>query len=646
MVKKYIICDGNFMLAKIKKIIFNRYFLMSAVVLVAIISAWYFTRTHSLFGTISNDDQFYYDDIAMNILDGRGIFATWDLWIYACMRVPFYPLLLSLIYLFFGHSFLAAEIFQFILGIFTCLFVYLIVERIFNKIIAFFTAIIVGIYPIYLAFNLQLMRESSFIFLFVVFSYLILKTLDNPVWKNFILSGLLFGLMVLNRPTIFFALPLILSWLLIIFRKNRKLFFPLSIGLGLIPALMIGGWLIRGQIVAGAPSMEYPGTLNMWAYATNHSKEYERDNMTVNPEILWDKPYASEGERVKRLTNESLQGIFRNPVGLIKKGTHNLFTMHCFSGTCSTLWEPFLMILGFIGLSFGLILLPITTIYFLICILAVVVPSAIFGGSGTSRFRNPLDWIYIMYALFFIYVLGKSLINRRSLMNLISNKEFGQIKQNENNILKHARRLIILIVVATIVFGLLKIGYNNVFCKNTYLSGISNQEAEEILAKNKFLINRSLKNWESFENIKNYIFGHQMNLDDYRGTLINWTGIIRNPAYIGANQKMNNMIVLRADNIHSFESTFFNFIITSNTCSLGGGNFYAIFPGRLPENFKDKYVAVLGQLKQNNTPADRFGIHVIAIVLIDKQGQLDFNQLVFAENITQLQKQSDFYKNK
>lgn len=632
------------MFKKIKALISNRCFLIFLIMLIGAAASWQFISSNSLFSLVSSD-QGQYDDIAINLLEGRGFFWSSDLWAWATERPPAYPLFLALIYSFFGHDFITVKIIQFILSIFIGVFVYLIAERVFNKAVAFFAAAFISIYPTYLSFNLSLIRETLFILSLVIFSYLVILSLEKPAWKIFILAGLVYGLMALNRPVIIAAMPLYLLWLAFIFRKNKKIILRAIIGIGLVASIILGSWLARNYIRSGAPVLEYVGLTNVWSYNTGHAKQYGAETANINPEILWSNPYATEGARANKLSREAAAGIFKNPAQFLRRGARNIITMHCLKGTCYRGWEPVLLIFGFIGLFIGLIFMPVITAGFLATIAAIILPSAIFGGDD-SRFRTPIDWIYVMYIFFAVFVLFKSLSKREEFFNSVKKYVSSAAVLNICKIFKYSAAVIVLIVAAFTVFGLGKIGYANVFCRNIFLSNFSSQKAEEILEFGPFRINSKTNNWAPFDDIKKYLFEHQMNLGNFNYKLINWTGIVRNPKYFNAGEPTDSYLLadLR-DEAYKFRLTVFNFVINADSCSPPMGNFYAIMPGFMPKEFLDQKAVIVGQLKQNDTVVNRLGIHVLAVVPLDGGGNPDFGKTVFAEDIKNLQKgDMDFYR--
>ncbi|KKR49059.1 MAG: Oligosaccharyl transferase STT3 subunit [Candidatus Magasanikbacteria bacterium GW2011_GWC2_40_17] len=624
----------------IKKIIANRYILLGLVLFIAIVSFYFFIIKHPLNNPVFSD-QGQYDDLAINLLEGRGFSTTWELRNWIAFRPPIYPVFLSIIYSFFGHNYLSVKIIQFLLSIFSVLLVYLIAEKIFNKAVGFFSALFISIYPIYLSFNLYLIRESLFIFLLLVFSYFLINAISDPSWRNFILSGIFFGFLVLTRSTVIFALPMYLIWFLFFFYKEKKMILKVCFGFGLVAVFIISIWLVRGQILSGAPNFEYTGSEHAWVFATGRSENLYKDLTGTFRDILLNNSDKSEGSLVKKLSQETLSGILSNPVPFFKTGLHNLFIMHCLSGTCTTLWEPFFVILGFIGLFVGLIFLPRITIFFLIPIVSINFMSAFFGGND-SRFRAPADWIYAMYIVGAFFLFFQSVFGKNGLKEFVLNKLFfGERREIISKRFKIIISFLVIIPTFLVLIGVSRIVKANIFCDNIYLNNISQQKAEEVLNSENFLFKKNKNNWAPFAEIKKYLFENNFNLGKYDKSLISWTGTIRNPIYGEAGKSLDVVIT---NNFDPFKFTAFNFVINSSSCGSNDGNLYGFFPGILSQDFKDKNFIVVGQLKESDSSLDHLNINVIYLIPLDRKGQPKMDQILLANDAVDLNKSKEFYE--
>ena len=104
------------------------FIIVIAIFIIAIIVRILFIQqiTHSPLTYFSIDDEYYNVwalEISKGNIIGKEIFYG----------LPFYPYLLGLIYFLFGHSILIARIFQIVLGSVSCVLLYFIGKKVFDK---------------------------------------------------------------------------------------------------------------------------------------------------------------------------------------------------------------------------------------------------------------------------------------------------------------------------------------------------------------------------------------------------------------------------------------------------------------------------------------------------------------------------------
>ncbi|MDO9464964.1 MAG: glycosyltransferase family 39 protein [bacterium] len=148
-----------------------------------------------------------------DILGGKGIYS----------QSPLYPYFLALIYSLFGHSSVMARIFQMIMGAGTCVLLYLIGSRIFNRTVGVISGIICSLYGVLIFYEGELLRVTVTVFLTVllVFSIVCLsKSKKAVIW---LIPGIVLGLLILCRPNNIILVLFILIWLVYVTLKNKKL---------------------------------------------------------------------------------------------------------------------------------------------------------------------------------------------------------------------------------------------------------------------------------------------------------------------------------------------------------------------------------------------------------------------------------------
>ena len=183
-----------------------------------------------------------YDDYALNLLGGFGFSAN-------IKRPPLYPLLLTFIYFFFGHNFLAVRIVQAILDAITCVLVYLLGKKIFqNKKTAFFGASLAVVNPSLIASTSYILTETLTAFLLTSSMFILVKAWEEKRKRDWTVSGILLGLSTLTRPVtllfpLFFGVKL--------FCSSKKKFAPaLFISLFCLGMVLpISPWTVRNAIV-------------------------------------------------------------------------------------------------------------------------------------------------------------------------------------------------------------------------------------------------------------------------------------------------------------------------------------------------------------------------------------------------------------
>jgi hypothetical protein len=164
-------------------------------------------------------------------------------------RPPVYPMFIAFIYAIFGiNNFLAVYIFQSLISILTCFYIYTFSKKIFNEKAALFALIWSGFYIFYLKYVRELLRETWIFFLFIAFLYYIYLFLTEEIKKtrNLWLSSLFYFLLIHMDPRYLFYLPFLILPFIIYqpFRKGIKKYVTF---LGLSVLLLIP-WTVRNYL--------------------------------------------------------------------------------------------------------------------------------------------------------------------------------------------------------------------------------------------------------------------------------------------------------------------------------------------------------------------------------------------------------------
>jgi 4-amino-4-deoxy-L-arabinose transferase-like glycosyltransferase len=166
-------------------------------------------------------DAWRYDTQARNVVSGYGLSES--------PPEPFpqfygYPLLLAFFYTVFGHSWQAVYLLQALFGALTCVFVSLIAYHSFDRsrYIALAAMLLAAFFPPFIFYSGQLLTETFATFILSLFTYLFILALRVPHKRAVLLSGMLFGLMVLFRLQFFYLVVFVLATAVIVLWPSRK----------------------------------------------------------------------------------------------------------------------------------------------------------------------------------------------------------------------------------------------------------------------------------------------------------------------------------------------------------------------------------------------------------------------------------------
>lgn len=133
-----------------------------------------------------------------------------------------------------------------VFGILSLAFSFLVIKKIVNSKIAFYSAIFLAFIPIFIDYSVLSYVESMLVFFVVLSVYFLIN-------DKIVLSGIAAGLSVLTKYNGLFILPVLIYILYRKFGKNRKLFYKNSIIIILVSLLIASPWLIRNWILLGNP---------------------------------------------------------------------------------------------------------------------------------------------------------------------------------------------------------------------------------------------------------------------------------------------------------------------------------------------------------------------------------------------------------
>lgn len=250
----------------------------------------YIELHEGLSGPLLPFDSTEYNNMALNILDGKGF--VWsqppflpgkpgygssiskifndNFYNYpTAFRQPGYPLFLAGMHLLFNDKayLIAVRVLECIIGGLTCIIAYYIGKVCFNRWVGISSAIASAIYP-FLIVHDTFMVETIYLFLIAVAVLFLLKASNHWNYKYFILSGLFFGLCALFKAPLLLFPFFIFVWLFFYGKKNYKKGMVGFLLLILTFVCVISPWVIRNKIVM--EKLTFQNGTSLWLYATNN----------------------------------------------------------------------------------------------------------------------------------------------------------------------------------------------------------------------------------------------------------------------------------------------------------------------------------------------------------------------------------------
>lgn len=182
------------------------------------------------------------------------------------LRVPGYPVFLSLFYLLFGEGPCWPIVGQLLLGALTCLLTYRLASRLFSAKAGMIAGLLLSFDLLSINFNNLLLSETLFTFLLLLGLYFLWRGLERHSISDLLLASVSIALTPLCRTVglyFFVALALLVffhrGWDLA-HRLGRVLIFVL------FPLLAISAWSYRNYRAADFPGFSLSGNYNLLFY--------------------------------------------------------------------------------------------------------------------------------------------------------------------------------------------------------------------------------------------------------------------------------------------------------------------------------------------------------------------------------------------
>ncbi len=162
-------------------------------------------------------DPLYHDIWAQNIAGGNWIGGK------IFFRAPFYAYFLAVVYKIFGHNYIIPRLIQHLVGSFSCVLVYFLARRLFNRKVAIAAGLIAATYGMLFYFENELLLDSFLVFFDLLLILFLLKTKSNPKLSSWLLCGIILGFSAITRPNVLIFIPFVWVWIFLLFMKERRL---------------------------------------------------------------------------------------------------------------------------------------------------------------------------------------------------------------------------------------------------------------------------------------------------------------------------------------------------------------------------------------------------------------------------------------
>jgi tetratricopeptide (TPR) repeat protein len=411
--------------------------------IVRLIYLWQ-VRSCPLFDTPVGDAG-WHDTWARSLLEGG--------WRYSGVffRAPLYPYFLAVVYALLGKGYVAVRAAQMVLGSLSCLLVYGLAGRLFNRTVALIAGIGAGLYGMLIFFDAELLIVVLIVFLDLLLLWLLIGREGCLRWSGALLAGLLLGLSIIARPNIVLFVPGLFLWIWIQDGRRERPQFYRKIGLiGLMIVLTVLPVTIH-NLRAGDGRVLISSQAGINFYIGNG---LEADGKTAAPPggVVYEDSYkdnvwaASERIAQEELGRQlkpsevseywfgrTFEEIGRAPLrwaGLMARKIYFLFNGHEIESNVSVYtireWSPVLRFLvwrGLLSFPFG-ILMPLALVglwlsrrdwrkHLLVYLFLISYAVSVVLFFVNARFRMPLVPVLIIYAAWAVVWLADRVRRRR-----------------------------------------------------------------------------------------------------------------------------------------------------------------------------------------------------------------------------------------
>lgn len=225
--------------------------LFSVALALRLVYAWLATGP----GAIPSSDPAEYDQVAWNLIQGRGFSLGVGIDAHATAFVPpVVPWLTSLVYAVFGHDYFAGVLLQCVIGATVPLLVSRLGSLLYGGGIGLFAGWLAAVHPLLIFFSGYLLTEAAFCAALLIALIATIEWVRRPERRTALVAGLCWGLATLTRPTALLIPLLLTGWvwgpLGLSLEPRARIRQLLLVAAGL--CIVVVPWTLRNAAVLGA----------------------------------------------------------------------------------------------------------------------------------------------------------------------------------------------------------------------------------------------------------------------------------------------------------------------------------------------------------------------------------------------------------
>jgi 4-amino-4-deoxy-L-arabinose transferase-like glycosyltransferase len=218
-------------------------------------------------------------------------------------RAPLWPFTIAGLTLIFGPSDYSARIFLSLVGSGTCVLLYFFARDLFGWRIGVLAGVFAAIYPELYIYDGWLYTESLYLFLLFAICYALYRLQLAPErnWRNWIVCGILLGLLSLTRPNGIIVIGLFVIWCAImVWQKflSSRVTIRGALVSTVIAVILIAPWTVRNYLVSHTflPVATGDGTVLLGAY---NNEVLIKSTYPGGPKGTWINPIVSRPDVVR-----------------------------------------------------------------------------------------------------------------------------------------------------------------------------------------------------------------------------------------------------------------------------------------------------------------------------------------------------------